>query len=157
MTVSIRDGKLTEAEKRAFGNPVREGSDDWRQIVSPFRQGHYVVLRYRYGKPLVSPERVCWQTNAVSLCAATFQDAPIYVVAFEYNPHRLLYESDTVCYDFKQFCGAYLDDSDPEQYPAEIKIEAFKENADGNRSDAAALTITYYYADESKEYELTYS
>ncbi len=157
VTVSIRDGRLTEAEKRAFGNPVREGSDYWRQIVSPFRQGHYVVLRYRYGKPLVSPERVCWQTNAVSLCAATFQDAPIYVVAFEYNPHRLLYESDTVCYDFKKFCGAYLDDSDTEQYPAVIKIEAFKEDESGSRSDAAALTITYYYADESKGYELTYS
>ncbi len=155
LTVSIRDGALLQTNDRTFGNPVRDdGNDSWRQIIPLDQQGSYVTLRYRFGKPLASSERVCWETNAISLCVSTFQDAPIYVVGNGFNPDKYIFDSETVCYDFSKFNNYYFDDTDSELYPANIRIKAFVLDDEGNRSSVADVSIEYYYNSSLGKYSL---
>lgn len=125
LTISYVSGRLVKSKNRVFGNPERKNSDDnWQQILVLDQQKKYVTLRYRFGKALNSLERICWKTNVTSLCDATFQDAPIYV-PYGFNNEQYFFDNNTVCYDFSKFNNFYFDGTNVEQYPANIKIQAF--------------------------------
>ena len=148
LTLSIQNNKLVQTDKRIFGNPVRKNSDDnWQQILVLDQQKKYVTLRYRFGKTLNSLERICWKTNVTSLCDATFQDAPIYV-PYGFNNEQYFFDNNTVCYDFSKFNNVYFDGTNVEQYPANIKIQAFVVDKKKKYTNIANLSIKYYYGEE---------
>ena len=148
LTLSIQNNKLVQTDKRIFGNPVRKNSDDnWQQILVLDQQKKYVTLRYRFGKVLNSLERICWKTNVTSLCDATFQDAPIYV-PYGFNNEQYFFDNNTVCYDFSKFNNVYFDGTNVEQYPANIKIQAFVVDKKKKYTNIANLSIKYYYGEE---------
>lgn len=149
ITISIQNDKIVKAEKRAFGNPVREGSDDdWQQIIVLDEQKGYITLRYRYGKSLNSSKQIVWSTNATPLCNAVFQDSPVYVPIGR-NQEQFIFDSNTVCYDFMNFNNFYFDDTDVEEYPANIVIMAYVADKKGTRSNIASVSMKFYYGKDS--------
>lgn len=153
LTISYVSGRLVKSEKRVFGNPERKDfTDNWQQILVLDKQKGYVVLRFRYGQSVNSPKTVVWRTNVAPLCKAVFGDAPIFVPMGK-NREEFIYNSDTVCYNFASFDSFYFDDTDVEEYPANITVEAFIEGKKGVRSHMASISMKYYYG-ENKHYTI---
>lgn len=150
LTISIENRKITKSEKREFGNPIRQGlSDDWEQILVLDEQKGYVTLRYRYGRKLKSSERIVWSTNVAPLCKSVFYSSPVFVPESRRNREKFIYNTDTVCYNFTYFDNFYFDDTDIEEHPANIKIQAFIEDKRGVQNSKTSISMKYYYGYDS--------
>ncbi|MBO5798218.1 MAG: hypothetical protein J6R77_07760 [Clostridia bacterium] len=141
LTVTCRDGGVTPAEERLFGNPVRQGGDqNWQQIQPVYQHKNYVVLRYRCGYTLESERVLAWGCTGGPFRGATFGATPLYVPGEKQEPP--VPGTNLVCF--------YFPDRWTEDYPANIEITA---GIFGRENTPAKATITYY-AGEDAHYEI---
>ena len=137
---------------RVFGNPIRENSSNdssvnWQEIYKLYEysdnDNNYVVLRYRTGNPVSTSDSICWETNAAPLSKASFSFSPLYTPGNATNK-RILKNTDTVCFNIKDFDGFYFTNESTTNGIAEIKISAFVVSS-GNDLYKAYYQFNFHY------------